>query len=275
MLLMLRNRNFLFGMILISIPLSMALLPQYIAPYNPWERVDKSFLRPNSNHLLGTNDIGQDLFSELVYGARISMLVGFAAASFTVILGVFMGTFAGYFGGILDELLTGVTDVILLLPSLPLMIVMASMLGQGFQNIILVLSILTWPGVARMIRSQVLSIRERAYVEVAKAIGCSDIRILFVHVLPQIVPLSLANIVIRIGAAMVAEASLSFLGLGDPTQKSWGVILFWVQKTGGFSLGAWWCILPPGIMITISVLGFTQLGFAIERIVNPKLKERE
>jgi len=271
----LRIKNSLAGIILLSIPLAMAIAPSLIAPYDPWARVDKPFLKPNHKHILGTNDIGQDLFSELVYGARISMMVGFAAAISTVVIGTIVGILAGYFGGLIDELSTGATDVVLLLPGLPLMIVLAALLGPGYQNMIFVLAITSWPGVARMIRSQVLTIKEQMYVEAARAIGCSDFWIMSRHVLPQVIPLALANIVIRIGGAMVAEASLSFLGLGDPHQKSWGVMLYWAQRTGAFSLGAWWWILPPGIMIVISVLGFTQLGFAVEQTINPKQRGRQ
>jgi ABC-type dipeptide/oligopeptide/nickel transport system permease subunit len=267
-----RIKNGVTGIILIAVPLIMAIAPSLIAPYNPWVRSDIPFLRPNDKHLLGTNDIGQDLFSELVYGARISMMVGFLAAASTVVIGTIIGLLAGYLGGIVDELLIGVTDVVLLLPGLPLMIVLAALLGQGYQNMIFVIAITSWPGVARMIRSQVLSIKEQAYIEAARALGCNDTWIISRHVLPQVIPLALANIIIRIGGAMVAEASLSFLGLGDPTQKSWGTILYWAQRTGAFSLGAWWWIIPPGIMITISVLAFTQMGFAVEQIVNPKLR---
>lgn len=267
-------KNTIIGLILICIPLSMAIAPSSLAPYNPWKRVGKSFTKPNDKFLLGTNDIGQDLLSELIYGARISMIVGFTAATVTVIIGLTIGLISGFAGGLVDELLTSLTDVVLLLPGLPLMIVLAALLGQGYHNMIFVMSITSWPGVTRMIRSQVLTIKEQTYVEAAKAIGCSKTWIILRYIMPQVMPLALANIILSIGGAMVAESSLSYLGLGDPINKSWGGILYWAQRTGAFSYGAWWWILPPGLIISISILGFTQIGFSLERIVNPKLRER-
>ncbi len=262
------------GLALLAIPLTMALFADIISPYSPWERTGMPFESPSIKHPLGTNDIGQDLLSELIYGSRISMLVGFTAAIVTVLIGVIIGLIAGYFGGIIDEILMTITDIILLMPGLPLMILLAAFLGQGYQNIILVISIIAWPGVARIIRAQVLSIKASQYIESAIAIGASSTRIIFKHILPQVLPLALANIVLRIGGAMIAEASISFLGLGDPTQKSWGMMLYWAQRTGALSYGAWWWIIPPGAMIVISVLGFTQLGYAIEEWLNPKLRGR-
>jgi len=270
----LRLKNAVLGLIIISIPLAMAIAPEFLSPYDPWEKIGYPFTEPNNQFRLGTNDIGQDLLSELIYGARISMMVGILAAASTVIIGVTIGLISGFAGGLIDEFLTSVTDVVLLLPGLPLMIVLAALLGQGYQNMIFVMSITSWPGVARMVRSQVISIKEQTYVEAAKAIGCSRSWIMLRYVLPQVTPLALANIILRVGGAMVAESSLSYLGLGDPIQKSWGGILFWAQRTGAFSYGAWWWILPPGIMISLSVLGFTQIGFAVENLVNPKLRGR-
>lgn len=267
-------RNTIIGLLLISIPLSMALFPVILAPYDPWKRIGAPFTEPDEKFKLGTNDIGQDLLSELIYGARISMMVGFLAATVTVIIGLTIGLISGFSGGLVDELLTSFTDVVLLLPGLPLMIVLAALLGQGYQNMIFVMSITSWPGVARMVRSQVLTIKEQTYVEAAKAIGCSKKWIVLRYIMPQVMPLALANIILRIGGAMVAESSLSYLGLGDPLNKSWGGILYWAQRTGAFSYGAWWWILPPGIMISISILGFTQIGFSLERFLNPKLMER-
>lgn len=157
----LRLKNGVLGLIIISIPLSMAIVPEFLSPYDPWEMIGRPFTEPNDRFLLGTNDIGQDLLSELIYGARISMMVGILAAASTVIIGVTIGLISGFAGGLIDEVLTSFTDVVLLLPSLPLMIVLAALLGQGYQNMIFVMSITSWPGVARMVRSQVISIKEQ------------------------------------------------------------------------------------------------------------------
>lgn len=266
------NRKALIGITLLAIPLAMAIAPQLIAPYNPYVTTGAPFEKPSWKHILGTNDIGQDLFSELVYGARITLLVGFSAAVSATLIGTIVGLFAGYYGGVVDYVLTSITDTMLLLPMLPLMVLLASILGQGYQNIVLVLTIFSWPGVARVIRSQVISVKSAPYVEAAKAIGAGDLRIMFKHILPQLVPIQLAYITLSTGGAMLAEAALSFLGLGNPTQKSWGMMIYWAQRTGAITSGAWWWIIAPGIMITVSVLGFALIGYALEEYFNPKLR---
>lgn len=269
----LRSRRGTIGLILLALPFAMAIVPQYIAPYDPWKIVDAPFLPPSWDHLLGTNDIGQDVFSELVYGARISLFVGITAAVSTVVIGTLVGLIAGYYGGIIDEALMAMTDVMLLIPILPFMILLASILGQGYINIVITIAVFSWPGIARMIRAQVLSLKERGYVEAARALGASNRRIMFKHILPQLLPLLVAFVLMRVGGAMIAEASLSFLGLGDPSKKSWGAIIYWARNSGAISSGLWWWITAPGIMITITVLGFTQIGYAIEEYINPRLKQ--
>jgi len=268
------NNRGLAGLMLLSIPIAMALFPQLIAPYNPWETTGAPFEPPSWKHLLGTNDMGQDIFSELVYGARISLLVGFTAAAATVVLGTVIGLIAGYVGGIIDEILLTITDTMMLIPVLPFMILLASMLGQGYQNIVLVITIFSWPSVARLVRAQTLSLKQNIYIEAARAVGASGTWIMFRHILPQLLPLLIAFIVLRAGGAMIAEASLSFLGLGDPTQKSWGTMIYWARQSGAISSGAWWWITAPGLMITMSVLGFAQVGYAMEEYVNPRLRTR-
>jgi len=272
--LILSNEKSIMGLILLAVPLAMALVPQLIAPYDPWKTVDRPFLPPSSKHLLGTNDIGQDIFSELVYGARISLLVGFAAAASAVAIGTVIGLIAGYYGGIAEEVLSSITDVMFLIPVLPFMILMAAFLGQGYQNIILAIAAFSWPGVARMVKAQVKSFKNVPFIEAARAIGAGDLRIMFKHILPQLYPLITASTILRIGGAIIAESSLSFLGMGDPTQKSWGGIIYWAMNTGAITSGMWWWIVAPGIMITITVLGLSLIGYAVEEYVNPRLRKR-
>jgi len=267
-----KSKSGLIGLILILVPTTMALLPQYIAPYNPYVRVAKPFLPPSSKHLLGTNDVGQDIFSELVYGARISLFVGVVAAVSTVVLGTFIGMVAGYLGGIVDEVLMAITDTMLLIPVLPLMILLSTFMGRGYINIIIVIMIFAWPSIARYIRAQVVSLKAQPFIEAARAVGASTFRILFKHLLPQIVPTLAALTMLRIGASMIAEAALSFLGFGDPTQKSWGTMIYWARRSGAITAGAWWWVTTPGLMITLTVLGFTQLGYVLEEHYNPRLR---
>lgn len=262
------------GLILVAIPVFMAIFPQYIAPYDPFKRVARPFLPPSVQYILGTNDVGQDIFSELVYGARISLFVGLSASIATVTLGTLVGLVSGYVGGLLDEVLMAVADTFLLIPVLPFMILLSAVMGRGYVNIVIVITIFAWPGVARYIRAQVQSLKTQLYIEAAKSCGASTARILFKHLLPQVAPTLAALVMLRMGGSMIAEAALSFLGLGDPTQKSWGTMIYWARRSGAVTSGAWWWITAPGLMITLTVLGFTQIGYALEEYYNPRLKRR-
>ena len=268
-----RNPMGLLGLGVLFFFVAIAVLAPYIAPYNPWEIVDMPFSPPSEEHILGTNDMGQDIYSELLYGTRISLFVGITAALISTVVGTVAGITAGYIGGTADRLLTGLTDTMLLLPALPLMLVLSVFMGPGYTTIIFVISLISWPPVARMIRAQTLSVKNRLYVEAAKAIGAGTSRIIYRHILPNIAPISVALGVLMIGEAMILEAALSFLGLGDPTQKSWGMMLYWAFQSGAFSYGAWWWIVPPGLSIAVAVFGFASLGYAIEELVNPRLRK--
>ncbi|MEM3983155.1 MAG: ABC transporter permease [Sulfolobales archaeon] len=269
-----KSKTGIAGLVLVAIPIAMALLPQYIAPYDPFKRVAKPFLPPTPQHLLGTNDIGQDIFSELVYGARISLTVGLSASVATVVLGTLVGLVSGYFGGLLDEVLMAVTDTFLLIPVLPFMILLSAIMGRGYTNIVVVITIFAWPGVARYIRAQVQSLKAQPYIEAAKSCGASTLRILIKHLLPQVAPTLAALVMLRVGGSMIAEAALSFLGLGDPVQKSWGTMIYWARRSGAITSGAWWWVTAPGLMITLTVLGFTQIGYVLEEYYNPRLRRR-
>lgn len=271
---LLKSKTGIAGIILIAIPLVMALFPQYIAPYDPYKRVARPFQPPSQEHLLGTNDVGQDILSELIYGARISLFVGVVAALATVTLGSLAGLVAGYSGGLVDEVLMTITDTMLLIPVLPFMILLSAFMGRGYINIVTVITIFAWPGVARYVRAQVVTLKAQPYIEAAKAVGASTLRILFKHLLPQIAPTLAALVMLRVGASMITEAALSFLGFGDPTQKSWGTMIYWARRSGAITSGAWWWITTPGLMITVTVLGFTQIGYVLEEYYNPRLRKR-
>jgi len=263
----------MIGLIIVTFFAAIAILAPYISPYGEWEYLTgPPFSPPSKEHLLGTDELGRDIFSLVIYGTRISLLVGVTAALFSTVIGTVIGLISGYYGGPVDHILMRITDAFLILPSLVLMIILAALLGPGMGNIILVISITTWPTTARIIRSQVLSLKERAFVESSRAIGSGDIYILFHHILPNVVPLMFANMVLMVSAAIISEAGLSFLGLGDPHHTSWGMILHYASEHGAIAGGMWWYIIPPGICLLLLVVGFVFIGHSMDEILNPRLR---
>lgn len=262
----------LIGLLLVGALVATAVLAPLIAPWDPTERVAAPFQRPSAAHPLGTNDIGQDLLSELIYGTRVSLTVGIVAAAVAMLIGTTVGVLAGFYPRVLGSVLMRFVDVLLIIPFLPLLIILAAYLGRSLFNTILIIGLLIWAGTARVIRSQVLSLAHRDYVTAARALGASDARIIGRHVLPRVMLLGISQFVQATSGAILLEASLSFLGLGDPLQKSWGAILYWAQVRGAFLTEAWvWWVLPPGLMIGAAALGFALMGFAVEQRINPQL----
>jgi ABC-type dipeptide/oligopeptide/nickel transport system permease subunit len=224
--------------------------------------------------LLGTTDKGADAWAQLIYGTRISLIIGILATGLATIVGVVVGLTAGYFGGKTDEVLMRIVDFLLVIPGLPLMMVMAAFLGPSVENIIIVISIFAWTPASRLIRSQVMAEKNKAYVESARAIGASDTYIIFRHILPNVTPILFANITLGVVGAILSESGLAFLGLTDPGEPSWGRMLADAQGTGGFSNGAWWVVVFPGLMITLLSLAFTFIGHTLDQVLNPRLRER-
>lgn len=260
------------GAAIVGTLIVMAAFAPWIAPYDPTERVGTPFSEPSSEHLLGTNDVGQDLLSELIFGARVSLTVGIVAAVVALILGTTVGVLAGYYPRRLGKFLMRGVDVVLILPFLPLLIILAAYLGRSLINTIVVIGVLIWAGPARVIRSQVLSLRSREYVLASRTMGAPDRWAIVRHVLPRTALLATGTFVRAVSTAILLEAALSFLGLGDPIQKSWGSILFWAQARGAFLTPAWkWWVLPPGLMIMAASLGFALIAFAMEERINPRL----
>lgn len=224
--------------------------------------------------LLGTTDKGADAWSQLVFGSRVSLTIGVTATALSSIMGVAVGLSAGYFGGKVDEILMRCVDFLLVIPGLPLMMVLAAFLGRSQWNIIIVISILGWTGTSRLIRSQVMAEKHKAYVESARAIGASDTYIMWRHILPNVTPLLFADITLGVVGAILSESGLSFLGLTDPNVPSWGRMLADAQNSGGFSNGAWWVVIFPGLMITLLSLSFTFVGHTLDEVLNPRLRVR-
>jgi peptide/nickel transport system permease protein len=257
--------------ILLLVLLGAALAP-VIAPYDLHKQVGPVFGHPSSSHPLGLDDGGIDMVTLLMWGARISLVVGFAATFVSMVIGGTVGVAAGYFGGKVDTLLMRITDYFLVIPDVPLMIIVAAIWGPSLFHIVVVIGILLWTSTARVIRAQVKSVRERVYVKRARSLGASHARVVFRHVLPQVAPLLIANTVLTIAVAIFDETALSFLGLGDPSRISLGKVIENAFQRAAISTGAWWAIVPPGALVAVIILACSLLGGAIEDALNPRLR---
>ncbi len=251
----------------------VAIFGDALAPYDPNASSLDVLASPSWDHILGTNENGSDVFSQLLVGARVSMVVGFAAALISAVLGSVVGLASGYFGGWTDRILDALENWFLVIPTLPLMIVLASLLDPSLGVLIIVIGLTSWAGTGRIVRAQVLTLRERAFVERARALGAGDAYIIRTHILPNTLPLIFANTVLIVAVAILSEAALSFLGLGDPTRISWGTMLENGFESGAPSQGAWWYVIPPGLCITTLVLSVALLGYLFEEYINPRLRE--
>jgi peptide/nickel transport system permease protein len=279
-----RSRMGLVGAFLMITMLLVATFAPLLTPYTPTQIIRNAnnkpliYAPPSVHPPLGTDDAGHDVWTQLVFGARVSLLVGFVAGFISVFIGSTLGTLAGFYGGKLDALLMRTTDVFLVIPDLPLTIILIAVIRQANLGIptiavlIAVIGLLYWTTTARLIRSQVLTVKERQFVARAKAIGASNGHIMRKHILPLVLPLMTANTVLVISTAILVESGLAFLGLGDPSQPSWGTMLHFAFERNAISVGAWWFYLPPGLAIVWTVLGCVLLGNVLEEIFNPRLK---
>lgn len=273
--LLFQNQLGLVGAGILAVMVVLALFPAFFAPHDPAEMNPRTVLQPPSQEfLLGTDEVGRSILSRVIYGDRVSLLVGFVAAALSTVIGVIIGIVSGYYGGRIGEGLMRVTDLFIAIPRLPLMLVLAAIVGPSLWNIILIIGVLLWTQVARIVRSKTLAVREYPFIERSRAIGSSDLRIMTVHILPNVVPLILANAVLLVGTAIYYEVTVSFLGLGDPTHVSWGMMLHSAFTSVAILNRAYWYIIPPGIAIVLTVLSFTFVGHALDEILNPRLRER-
>ena len=263
------------GLAILGVFTAMAIFAPALAPYDPDARVAPSFTSPNRDHLLGTNDIGQDILSELFFGARVSLGVALLVATVAIVIATLVGVVSGYFGGWVSSAAMRFVDMVLVLPFLPLMLVVAAIFGPGIWTQVLVIGLLLWARPARVIRAAVLSVRTAGHIEAATWMGASRPYILRRHVLPRITPILVAEFVRAANIAILLEAALAFLGLGDPVIKSWGTMLHYAQVKSAFITGAWyWWILPASLCIALVVLGFALVGFALEQGTDPRLRMR-
>lgn len=232
------------------------------------------FQSPSSAAWLGTDKFGRDVLAMLIYGARISLLVGLTATIGTMLIGLVVGMGAGYYGGKTDTVLNLFTDWFLVIPWIPLAIVLVSLLGPSLFNIIMVIAITSWAATARLIRAQAKTVKERTYVERARALGAGDWHMMTRHMLPNVFPVLFSNTVLAVSLAILSETTLALLGLGDPNSISWGTIIGESFHEGALTAGIWWWLIPPGIALISVTLSFTMCGYALDAILNPKLRQR-
>jgi peptide/nickel transport system permease protein len=260
------------GLAIVGIFVLIALLSPLLLSGDPKTKVGAIFQPPSGAHVLGTDGGGADMVRLLIAGTRVSLLVGFAAALVSALIGGTVGLLSGYFGGKTDIALMRMTDYVLVIPDIPLMIVVAALFGRSLTNIILIIGVIYWTTTARLIRSQVKSVRERVFVKRARALGAGNTRLIFKHILPQVAPLLIANTVLLVAYAIFAETFITFLGLGDPSVISWGRLIENAFTDDAILNNAWWAIVPPGVCVTLVVLGSTMFGQSLEDALNPRLR---
>ena len=272
-----RHKQGRIGLIIVLVLVFAAVFAEWLAPYDPYDvtqRAEKG-LAPSMEHLLGTSiTTGQDVFSMLLYGTRVSLSVGIITGLSIAVIGAILGVAAGYLGGIVDMLLMRIVDIMIVVPTLPLTIVITNIFGHSYVVIVLVFVLFGWQSLSRVVRSQVLLLKNSDYVKAAELAGAGKRYIMFQHILPGVSHLVVMNTALTCAGIMIAEAGLSFLGLGNPTAISWGKMLADAQSGGSMLFGHWWTILAPGIGIFLSVYAFMRLGLAIEEILNPKMKRK-
>lgn len=261
------------GVVFLAVFLGMALFAPRLAGYRVTELAGEPLESPSASHALGTNLVGQDVASQIVFGARMSLFMAVVAGGLTVFAGALVGMIAGWAGGRTDAVLMRVVDLFLVIPSLPLLIVLGAYAGPSMTAIALIVAATAWPPSARVIRSQVLSLRRRAHLQASVGFGARNAHVLWRHVMPEVGLIAAASFVGAAGRAVMMEAGLAFLGLGDPTRASWGRLMRDALDFDAlFNTSAWqWWLIPPAVCITFFLLGLTFLGVALEQRINPRL----
>lgn len=266
-----KNRAALVGLTLIASLTALAVLAPVVTSHDPTALGAAALRPPSLEHVMGTDDLGRDTLSRFCFGARVSLTVGIVSAAIATLLGTLVGTVSGYVGGAVDEVLMRVAEFFQVVPRFFLALVMVAIFGPWMWTIVIVIGILSWPPVARLARAQVLSLRRREFVDAARALGGEDRRVLLRHVLPNAIPPVVVIATLEVGTAILLEAGLSFIGLGDPERPSWGHMLNVAQK---FLRSAWWLALFPGLGIFVAVLSFNLIGDGLNDALSPRRERR-
>jgi peptide/nickel transport system permease protein len=268
----LRHKSGVAGLVILAVFIVVALLAPvlYSSDILDVTKATGPVLRgPSQGYPLGTDESGRSVLGLLVWGTRISLIVGVAATIISMVIGTLVGIASGHYTNWFGALLERVTDWFLVIPFLPLAIVLATVLGPSLLNVIVVIGVTSWPGTSRLVRAQTLSVEARPYLERARVLGGGNWHQINKHVLPNVMPLVLANTTLTVAVAILSETTLTFLGLGDPLHVSWGTMLDNAFGSGAITLGAWWYLIPPGLCVVIVVLAFTLVGRTLEAIVDP------
>jgi peptide/nickel transport system permease protein len=267
-----RNRLAISGLALVLGLFAVALLARWLAPYDPdFIDLKQVLMPPSPAHLLGTDTLGRDVLSRIIFGARVSLLVGFVAVGIATLIGLLVGALAGYYGGVLDQILMRLVDLMLCFPTIFLILAVIAVLGPSIWNIMAVIGLTSWMGVARLVRAEFLSLREREFVVAARALGASDARLIWRHLLPNALTPVMVSATLGVAGAILVESSLSFLGLGvQPPTPSWGNML--TMGKDNIEI-AWWLSVFPGLAILVTVMSYNLLGEGIREAIDPRLRD--
>ena len=263
---MYENRKARLGIYIFLVFIGMAIYGRFFTPYSPFDSQFPSYLKPSLSHLLGTDYGGHDVFSQFMYGTGVSLWVGAMVALISVFVGTFVGLISGYYSGIVDNLLMRIVDILLILPTFPLLVILSTYFRPTITSTILILGILGWPFMSRVIRSQTLTIRERPFIKAAILSGMPGYRIVFSQIFKFVLPLIIINAVYAFVGAIVAQAGLAFFGLGDLASVNWGTMLYYAQNQNAVIYSAWWWIVPPGISIAVLGIAANIFGSGVNEV---------
>lgn len=270
---LLGNKKAMVGLTILLLIILIAIFAPFLTEYSPVKRVGRPHQAPSWEHWMGTTRLGHDVFARLVYGARVSLAVGFGAGLAITLIGTVLGIIAGYKGGVIDEVINFFTNMVLVVPNLPLLLVLAAFIGQASPLVIaVILGLTSWAWGVRVTRSETLSIRQRDYVKSAEMLGEPSWRIMAFEIFPNLISIVGINFIGSVIFAVITEATLEFLGLGDPNTVSWGIMLYNAQNASALSVGAWWDLLAPCFALAVLGLGLALINFAIDEIANPRLR---